>query len=74
VTRLGVCGNVDEILPPDPSALFTATNARIRCRSIQTDRKKTKQKGLDFLGFPWWKWDFSRGYEESKQKFRFRLG
>src|ERR1700722_10488570 len=30
--------------------------------------RKTKQKGLHFLGFLWWNRDFSMGYSESKQK------
>jgi hypothetical protein len=28
--------------------------------------RKTKKKGLDFLGILWPNWDFSKGYSESK--------
>jgi hypothetical protein len=38
---------------------------------IQANPNKTKEKGLDFLGFLWWNLDFSKGYGESKQKFSF---
>jgi hypothetical protein len=65
VTPLGFCGNVNEIPPSDPSA-SAATIARMRCKSIQDNPRKTKQKALHCLGFPWWKWAFSMGYSESK--------
>jgi hypothetical protein len=32
----------------------------------QINPRKTKEKGLDFLGFLWPNWDFSKGYGESK--------
>jgi hypothetical protein len=32
----------------------------------QTKPNKSKEKGLDFLGFLWPNWDFSKGYGESK--------
>jgi hypothetical protein len=35
---------------------------------MQVNPRKSKQKGLHFLGFTWWNPDFSTGYEESKQK------
>jgi hypothetical protein len=35
-------------------------------KSMQAKPRKSKQKGLHFLGFPWWNLDFSMGYGESK--------
>jgi hypothetical protein len=33
---------------------------------MQGKPRKTKEKSLHFLGFPWSNWDFSKGYGESK--------
>jgi hypothetical protein len=33
---------------------------------MQANANKTKEKGLDFLGFLWPNSDFSMGYSESK--------
>jgi hypothetical protein len=33
-----------------------------RASWLQVNPRKTKEKGLDFLGFPWPNWDFSTGY------------
>jgi hypothetical protein len=41
---------------------------------MQGKPKKTKQKGLEFLVFPWPNLDFSMGYSESKEKIRPTLG
>jgi hypothetical protein len=35
---------------------------------MQGKPKKTKQKGLEFLVFPWPNLDFSIGYSKSKEK------
>jgi hypothetical protein len=40
----------------------------LRASWLQADPRKTKEKGLDFFGFLWSNWDFSRGYEENKRK------
>jgi hypothetical protein len=33
---------------------------------MQGKPRKTKEKSLHFLGFPWSNWDFPKGYSESK--------
>jgi hypothetical protein len=38
----------------------------LRASWMQEKARKTKEKSLDFLGFPWPNRDFSKGYGESK--------
>jgi hypothetical protein len=51
--------NVD---PPDRRREAVGAPAKF----LQINPSKSKEKGLDFLGFLWWNPDFSMGYGESK--------
>jgi hypothetical protein len=52
----------------DPARATDSTSARVRRKQIQDNPSKTKEKGLDFLEFLWWNWDFSMGYEGKNKK------
>jgi hypothetical protein len=52
----------------DPGRASDSTSARVPRKQIQDNPSKTKENCLNFLGFLWWNWVFSMGYEGKNKK------
>jgi hypothetical protein len=64
--RVALCASTAAAAPDGRGRAMARLRFNLSASWVQEKPRKTKEKSLHFLGFPWSNWDFSRGYGESK--------